>query len=104
MGWRCERCGHEWIPREDGEPAVCPKCKNPYWNRARKSMTTYEDFRDVIEKTLQEAGKPITWTEVRTQAKLQQKFPNNQWVHRLEADIKLKRERDPHGIILWRLE
>jgi predicted Zn-ribbon and HTH transcriptional regulator len=37
-GWRCERCGHEWIPREQGaaEPKVCPKCKSPYWNTPRK--------------------------------------------------------------------
>ena len=36
-GFRCERCGHEWIPRHrDEEPRVCPKCKSPYWNRPRK--------------------------------------------------------------------
>jgi len=37
-GWRCERCGHEWVPREktEGEPRVCPKCKNPYWNKPRQ--------------------------------------------------------------------
>ena len=35
-GWRCERCGHEWIPREEAEPRVCPKCKSPYWNRPRQ--------------------------------------------------------------------
>jgi hypothetical protein len=49
-GYRCLRCGHEWVPRgieqppdgkkppdPDEEPRVCPKCKNPYWNRPRKS-------------------------------------------------------------------
>jgi len=38
-GWHCERCGHEWIPRAQDapEPAVCPKCKSPYWNKPRKS-------------------------------------------------------------------
>ena len=36
-GYRCERCGHEWVPREKAqEPRVCPKCKSPYWNRPRK--------------------------------------------------------------------
>lgn len=64
---------------------------------------TYEDFRDLIAKTLREAGKPITWTEVRTIGRLPQKFPNNQWVRRMETDIALKRERDQHGIILWHL-
>jgi DNA-directed RNA polymerase subunit RPC12/RpoP len=40
-GYRCERCGHEWVPREgtEGEPRVCPKCKSPYWNKPRKSDT-----------------------------------------------------------------
>lgn len=38
-GWRCERCEHEWLPREQGQdpPRVCPKCKSPYWNRPRQS-------------------------------------------------------------------
>lgn len=36
-GWRCKRCGHEWLPRNKEEtPKVCPKCKNPYWNRERQ--------------------------------------------------------------------
>ncbi len=40
LGFRCERCGHEWLPREkDQEPRVCPKCKSPYWNSPRKTDT-----------------------------------------------------------------
>lgn len=36
-GFRCERCDHEWVPREAGqEPRVCPKCKSPYWNVPRR--------------------------------------------------------------------
>ncbi len=47
--YRCERCGHEWIPRrgdrklpvEEPEklPTVCPKCKSPYWNKPRRSAS-----------------------------------------------------------------
>ncbi len=38
--YQCERCEHEWIPRnvlvgEDVMPTVCPKCKSPYWDRPR---------------------------------------------------------------------
>lgn len=41
-GYRCERCEHEWLPRnalaEDNDlPTVCPKCKSPYWNRPREN-------------------------------------------------------------------
>jgi hypothetical protein len=36
--WRCERCGHEWVARQEwaDQPRVCPKCKSPYWNLPRK--------------------------------------------------------------------
>jgi predicted Zn-ribbon and HTH transcriptional regulator len=37
-GYRCERCGHEWLPREkERDPKVCPKCKSPYWDRPRQA-------------------------------------------------------------------
>jgi predicted Zn-ribbon and HTH transcriptional regulator len=36
MGYRCERCGHEWVPRINQPPRVCPKCKSPYWDRPRR--------------------------------------------------------------------
>ena len=106
MGYRCERCAHEWIPKDiEREPATCPKCKSPYWDRPRKakSMMTYEDFRDKIKQAIEAAGHPLTWTEIRTAAKLPQAFPNNQWVHRMEKDIGLKREKDKHGVIHWQL-
>lgn len=105
MGYRCERCTHEWVPKDaNHEPSVCPKCKSPYWNRPRKAapMLTYEVFRDKIQETLRKSG-PLTWTEIRTNAQLPQAFPNNKWVHRLEADISLKRVKDLTGIIKWSL-
>jgi rubrerythrin len=36
--YKCERCGHIWAPRKTTkeEPKVCPKCKNPYWNKPKK--------------------------------------------------------------------
>jgi len=107
MGYRCERCAHEWIPRDsdNGGPRTCPKCKSPYWDRPRKttSMMTYEDFRDAIKNTLNAASGPLTWTEIRTAAKLPQKFPNNEWTHRMEKDIGLERKKDKHGVIHWEL-
>ena len=36
-GYQCERCKHEWFPREKQErPRVCPKCKSAYWDAPRK--------------------------------------------------------------------
>lgn len=38
--YTCERCNHEWIPRDiDNEPRVCPRCKSPYWNRPRRERS-----------------------------------------------------------------
>ncbi|MBE0657591.1 MAG: hypothetical protein IH602_07860 [Bryobacteraceae bacterium] len=66
-------------------------------------MLTYEVFRDAVRGILADAGR-LTWTEIRTAAKLPQRLPNNQWVRRLEADISLRREKDVHGIIIWSLD
>lgn len=36
-GYRCERCEHEWVPRDkESHPKVCPKCKSPYWDTPRR--------------------------------------------------------------------
>lgn len=37
-GYRCERCDHEWLPRDKSkDPKVCPKCKSPYWDTPRQN-------------------------------------------------------------------
>jgi hypothetical protein len=103
MGYKCERCGHEWSPRnEKREPRVCPNCKSPYWNVPKKQAPmSYEEFSEKIKAVLVSSSKPLTWTEVRTKAQLPQKWPNNQWVHRMDKDIQLVREKDKDGIIRW---
>lgn len=32
----CTRCGHVWYPRSPDRPRICPKCKSPYWDKARR--------------------------------------------------------------------
>jgi predicted Zn-ribbon and HTH transcriptional regulator len=105
MGYQCERCGHEWISKiQTKEPRVCPKCKSPYWDQPKKQIPiSYEMFRDQIRSILKESKTPLTWTEIRTRAKLGQRFPNNVWVHRMDKDIGLLRIKDKHGIIHWQL-
>jgi DNA-directed RNA polymerase subunit RPC12/RpoP len=108
MGYRCERCGHEWIPKGnlDKQPRVCPKCKSAYWDIPKKTntaMMTYDIFKEKIQATLRSSAQALTWTEIRTIAKLPQAVPNNQWVRKLEDDIGLHRHRDTHGIIYWSL-
>jgi hypothetical protein len=65
---------------------------------------SYDDFKEKIAEVLRRAGKPLTWTEVRTAANLPQAYPNNQWVHRMETDIDLLRRRESDGIIHWLLK
>jgi len=36
QGFKCEVCGHIWIPRNKQSkqlPIVCAKCKSPNWNK-----------------------------------------------------------------------
>lgn len=35
----CLRCNHKWGSILT-DPKVCPKCKSPYWNTARKVKNT----------------------------------------------------------------
>ena len=33
--YKCERCGHIWLPREPNrnrKPILCAKCKSAYWD------------------------------------------------------------------------
>jgi predicted Zn-ribbon and HTH transcriptional regulator len=48
-GYRCERCGHEWVPRRSRNlppskatkkgvappPRQCPRCKSAWWDTPR---------------------------------------------------------------------
>lgn len=33
--FNCLRCGHTWLPRIEGRPVQCPKCKSPNWDKVR---------------------------------------------------------------------
>ena len=48
-GFQCDRCGHQWVPREEDYPRVCPKCKSPYWDKPRKVQGKKQDL-DFKEK------------------------------------------------------
>ena len=44
----CTRCLGSWYPRTPNKPAVCPKCKNRYWDKPRR-----------VKKNSQDEGKLI---------------------------------------------
>ena len=45
-GYVCDRCKHKWVPRDQvNRPAVCPKCKSPYWDR-EQTVRAIKELRD----------------------------------------------------------
>jgi predicted Zn-ribbon and HTH transcriptional regulator len=34
-GYKCEKCGHVWIPRKGEKPIWCPKCHSVKWYEER---------------------------------------------------------------------
>jgi antitoxin component of MazEF toxin-antitoxin module len=71
--------------------------------RVSVEKMTYEEFRDKIKEALQYNDKGLTWTQIRTQLKLNQVVPNNKWVRRMEKDMGLIRVKGKGGIVLWRI-
>lgn len=33
----CQRCGHTWIPRDERNVRICPKCKSARFDEPKKS-------------------------------------------------------------------
>lgn len=36
-GYRCEKCGYEWVPRKKDYPRVCPKCHSAWWDKPKNT-------------------------------------------------------------------
>ena len=88
----------------EGSLVVMPAI--PGAKKTRRVITTkmpYEEFRDKILDTLQYSDKGMTWTEIRSQLKLDQVVPNNKWVRQMEKDIGLMRIKGSDGVIVWRV-
>jgi uncharacterized OB-fold protein len=53
-GYKCNKCGHEWIPRYTEPPKVCPACKRTTWNEGDSkylvSKADYDQIQAVIEE------------------------------------------------------
>ena len=46
----CKRCFHQWIPRSQELPKVCPHCNSPYWNKERRKDIMKEKPKKKIKK------------------------------------------------------
>ena len=45
---KCIKCNHGWIQRRKKLPKVCPRCKNPNWNK----RNSYELMNLIIGDSL----------------------------------------------------
>ena len=36
--FKCLRCTHEWFPRSNKLPVLCPKCKSAKWNKKKECV------------------------------------------------------------------
>lgn len=43
--YKCNVCGHEWIPRIITRPVKCPNqsCQSPYWDKPKSSTSKAAD-------------------------------------------------------------
>jgi antitoxin component of MazEF toxin-antitoxin module/uncharacterized protein YeaO (DUF488 family) len=60
-------------------------------SRENKEEVFYEEFKNSIKNILERHPSGLTWTQIRDKLNLPQKYPNNQWVIKLEKEIGLKR-------------
>jgi len=35
LKFKCNRCNHDWIPRTEKIPTLCPQCKSATWNKLK---------------------------------------------------------------------
>jgi len=56
MGFRCDRCRYEWVPRSEGgeEPRVCPRCHSASWNVPPSGRLTENELASIVEAILRE--------------------------------------------------
>ena len=59
--------------------------------KEKQEVVLYDDFKKSVQNILERYPSGLTWTQIRDKLNFPQKYPNNQWVRRLEKEIGLKR-------------
>jgi len=63
----------------------------------------YVDFRETIEKALKKHPAGMTWPQLRDRHRLPYQSPCQVWIHQLERDIGLVREKGPGRALIWKV-
>ena len=53
---KCNRCGYEWASRVEN-PAGCPGCSTPYWNKPRIRNVADSKKQKPFKKEVRPHGK-----------------------------------------------
>jgi len=64
----------------------------------------YTEFRDQIQQELRRDPSGITWVELKDRLNLPYKTPCPTWVHRLENEIALIREKGLGRAFIWKVK
>lgn len=101
LGWSE---GVELSENAESDSLVLSKAPAKIQKKRREIATKmpYPEFREKIEKVLKYSDG-MTWTQIRSELKLDQVVPNNRWVKQLENDIALRRVKVADNKVLWRL-
>lgn len=71
MKYHCKVCQHDWFPRMEGKPKVCPKCGSEYWDRGRQRAPRSQQLAEAPIKRINAAVELLTaqgFTVVRPEA------------------------------------
>jgi hypothetical protein len=76
----------------------------PVQPKVKTNNHTYESFAEAVERVLTEVQGGLTWSKIREASGLPHKRPSALWVHRLENERGLEREKDTKSSqIVWRM-
>ena len=76
----------------------------PAQPKPRINRPTYESFAEAVERVLTEEQAGLTWSKIREASGLPHKRPSPLWVHRLENEHGLKRDKDSKSSqIIWKM-
>lgn len=102
---KCLRCDHTWIPRTESKPIRCPKCKSPYWNKARVHTGIPSFFRALCYEASSGGEHSYKWAgyhlALHTYDQRPYDMDDDEWEKELKTLGALIDEGNRDGICEW---